>query len=193
MSKRNTEESTLQNSIDLRQVKLMPATRSDNPIIENLARIYAYDISQYFGHLPGWEMEDDGLYGVGIDYKRYWKAENSFPFLIRYKDELAGFAIIDKEVNDASCEFNMAQFFVLRTYKGKGIGKFIAYQCFDKFPGVWQVMVMPGNDGAYKFWSSVIKEYTKDNFREEIIPYKDNEKRILFIFSSSPLAINRSA
>ncbi len=165
-------------------VKLVPATLDNYPTLFNLARFYAYDISEFFGDEPGWEMEDDGLYGVGIDFKKYFIDKDSFPYFIRYKGELAGFAIVDKESIDPSANFNMAQFFVLRTYKRKGFGRQVAFQCFDKFKGTWEVMVLPGNEIAYNFWLSIIKEYTKNQFSEQILKNQKGENRITFKFSS---------
>lgn len=165
------------------QVKLIPATLNDLPIIKNLGRFYAYDISEYYGDEPGWEMEDDGLYGVGIDFEKYFSQNDCFPFLIRFKNELAGFAIVDKKGSDESIDFNMAQFFILRTYKRKGIGKYCAYLCFDQFPGTWEVMVMPGNEGAYPFWKSIIKDYTHNNFEEYTRTLTHGERNI-FKFTS---------
>lgn len=163
-------------------LKLVPATKNDYSTLFNLARFYSYDISEFFGDDPGWEMEDDGLYGVGVDYKKYFEDENAFPFLARYKGELAGFAIVDKDSIDPSADFNMAQFFILRIYKRKGLGKLIAFECFEKFKGTWEVHVMPKNETARHFWRSIIAEYTKNNFNEEILKNKNREERITFHF-----------
>lgn len=170
-------------------IKLVPVLMDQYSILYNLARFYAYDISEFFGDEQGWEMEDDGLYGVGVDYKKYFADKNSFPFFIRYKGELAGFAIVDKEALDSTIDFNMAQFFILRTYKRKGLGKFSAYQCFEKFKGSWEVMVLPGNEIAYQFWRSIINEYTHNNFTEEKAINKKGEERIVFRFSSAKLKV----
>lgn len=165
-------------------INLIQAAKTDYPILYNLARFYAYDISEFFGDEPGWEMEDDGLYGVGVDYKKYFEDSNSFPFLVRYKNELAGFAIIDKDSIDPSADFNMAQFFILRTYKRKGLGKQIAFQCFEKFKGSWEVHVMPKNETAHRFWRSIIHEFTSNNFSEKILKNKNDEERITFRFDT---------
>lgn len=165
-------------------ITLIPAVLADYPVIYNLARFYAYDISEFFGDQPGWEMENDGLYGVGVDYIQYFENKNAFPFLIRYKGELAGFAIVDKKGIDQSADFNMAQFFILRTYKRKGLGRYSAFQCFDKFKGTWEVMVLPGNETAYHFWRSIINEYTHNNFSERVLKNKNGEDRITFKFST---------
>jgi predicted acetyltransferase len=153
------------NPIDVSKIQLIPATLNDYAVVQNMGRFYAYDLSEYFGNEPGWEMPENGLYECN-DFKKYWETEHAFPFLVRYDNELAGFVIIDKKGSDATMDFNIAQFFILRKFKRRSLGRAVARQCFDKFCGTWEVMVMPGNEGAYHFWRSVIKAYTANNFTE---------------------------
>ncbi|ARB92827.1 GNAT family N-acetyltransferase [Legionella longbeachae] len=170
------------------KIELIPATLEDYPVVQNLGRFYVYDMSEYIGDEEGWEIPADGLYEC-IDFRKYWEDKNSFPFIIRYKKELAGFAIVDKIGSDAGVEFNMAQFFIARKFKNKGIGRYVAEQCFKKFSGEWEVMVLPGNEGAYQFWRSTIKQYSKNNFTEytrEIL-HLNNSKKNIFRFNSSIL------
>lgn len=172
-------------NINYNKIKLIPATLKDYPVIQNMGRFYVYDMSEYMGKEGGWEIPEDGLYEC-IDFKKYWEVENTYPFLIRYGDELAGFVIVDKKGSDSTIDFNMAQFFILRKYKSKGIGRYVAEQCFDKFRGVWEVMVMPGNEGAYRFWRSTIKNYFVNNFIEYTrnIPHFNNTQKNIFKFTS---------
>ena len=127
-----------------------------------MASYYAYDISEYMG----WEQQKDGTHSIGIDFIKYWKTENTFPIIVKYKVELFGFVIVDKDVCDKMNDYNIAQFFILRKFLRKGIGRYLAFQCFDKFPGKWEVFVMPGNEGAYRFWRNIINGYTNSKFKE---------------------------
>jgi ribosomal-protein-alanine N-acetyltransferase len=172
-------------NIEYDQIKLIPATIEDYPIIQNMGRFYVYDMSEYMANQAGWEIPKDGLYECK-DFKKYWQAESTFPFLIRYKAELAGFVIIDTKGSDEQIDFNMAQFFILRKFKNKGLGQFIACHCFDKFKGTWEVMVMPGNHGAYQFWKSVITKYTHVNFIEYTLNIKhfNDSRKNIFRFNS---------
>lgn len=140
----------MENKIDYEKIQLVPTTIENHPTIQNMGRFYVYDMSEYLGSEQGWEMPEDGLYEC-IDFKKYWDEKGSYPFLVRYENEIAGFAIIDKKGSDSTIDFNMAQFFILRKFKNKGIARHVAHLCFDKFPGVWEVMVIPGNEGAYRF------------------------------------------
>jgi predicted acetyltransferase/RimJ/RimL family protein N-acetyltransferase len=160
-----SDHTICKNQIDLNKIHLVPASLEDYLVIQNMGRFYVYDMSEYLGKEIGWEMPNNGLYEC-IDFKKYWEAENAFPFLIHYKNELAGFLIIDKKGSELTIDFNVAQFFILRKFKNKGVGRFVAHQCFNKFRGSWEVMVIPGNEGAYCFWKSIIKKYTANHFIE---------------------------
>lgn len=168
------------------KIKLIPAALKDYPVIQNMGLFYVYDMSEYLGDEDGWQIPEDGLYEC-IDFKKYWQTDDSFPFLVRHENELAGFVIIDKKGSEAEIDFNVAQFFILRKFKGKGIGRYVAYQCFDKFKGIWEVMVIPGNTGAYSFWKSIIKKYTADNFEEYTrnVTHLNNTKKNIFKFDSN--------
>lgn len=151
---------TLQH-IDYKQVTLIPATLDDYPTIQNMGRFYVYDMSEFMGDEEGWHIPENGLYEC-IDFKKYWQTNDAFPFLVRYKGELAGFVIVDKKGSDDKIDFNMAQFYIIRKFKGKGLGKCVAHHCFNTFKGTWEVMVMPHNTGAYQFWKKTITSYSNN-------------------------------
>src|SRR4051812_23432094 len=45
----------------LMTIDLCPTTASDEPALSRLAQLYAYDFSEF----RGWDVADDGLFGVG--------------------------------------------------------------------------------------------------------------------------------
>ncbi len=172
-------------NFNFEQVTLVPALLDDYPIIQNMGRFYVYDMSEYMRDEAGWQMPENGLYEC-IDFKKYWQTDDAFPFLIRYKGELAGFVIVDKKGSDDKIDYNMAQFYIIRKFKGKGLGKFVAYHCFDTFKGMWEVMVMPHNTGAYQFWKKTITSYTNNaaiEYTRQIKHFNNSEKNI-FCFKS---------
>lgn len=167
--------------ISIPPITLIPASLPDYPTLQNMMHFYVYDMSEYLG----WELPDDGLY-ERIDLKKYFDQKDNYPFLIRQGKELVGFVIIDKKGCDAEVDFNMAQFFILRKFKGQGIGQYVAHTCFTQFKGIWEVMVMPGNTGAYQFWKRCIKAYTGENFTEysRNIEHLGNSRKDIFRFKS---------
>lgn len=173
--------------MDLNEFKLIPATLAEHPIIQNLGRFYVYDMSEYVRD-EDWAIPADGLYEC-IDFKKYWLDSTAQPFLLRYHKELAGFVIIDNKGADPDTDFNMAQFFILRRFKGCGVGKYIAKQCFGMFKGKWEVMVIPNNSGAYQFWHNSIQEYTAGKFSETLqtVPHLNHSLKKIFRFNSSEI------
>lgn len=169
------------------EIRLIPATVADYPTIQNMARFYVYDMSEYMGCEEGWEIPSNGLYEC-IDFKHYFDKNNVYPFLIRKGKELAGFAIIDQNGSEPSINFNIAQFFIIRKFKGHGLGKEVAQRFFAQFRGLWEVMVLPNNSGAYHFWKHTIQDYTGNSFTEytQHIPHLDNAVMRIFRFTSIP-------
>lgn len=148
---------------------LLPASRIDYPIIQNLARFYAYDMSRYCGQaLAGWEFPDDGLYECQ-DFKKYFEKTNNYAFFIKINDELAGFVLIDQLEVLPEVNWNMGQFFIVAKFQRSGVGAKIAKQVFDRFQGEWSVGAIPQNTRAVEFWRKVIKEYTQDHFTESLM------------------------
>jgi predicted acetyltransferase len=145
---------------------LLPATIADYPVIQNMARFYAYDISRYCGQsFEGWEFPSDGLYKCR-DFKDYFEKKNNHAFLIKVNEELAGFALIDQLEVLPEVDWNMGQFFIVTKFQRTGIGAKIAKQIFDRFHGEWSVGAIPQNTRAVAFWRKVISEYTQNTFHE---------------------------
>ncbi|MCX7114450.1 MAG: GNAT family N-acetyltransferase [Gammaproteobacteria bacterium] len=169
----------VKSTIELSALRLVPASIDDCSVMQNMAAYYAYDVSEYMK----WKQENDGTANIGIDFSKYFQKDNTFPFMIKYHDELAGFVIVDDQVSDPSNDFSIAQFFILRKFTGCGIGRHIAFQCFDTFHGKWEVFVMPGNEGAYRFWRKIIRFYTRQQCKE-YTRVVNNFKRNIFEFKS---------
>jgi predicted acetyltransferase len=68
----------------------------------------------------------------------------------------------------------MAEFFVMRKYRRKGIGRSIAEQVFNLHQGQWEIYQKESNRPAQDFWKRIISEYTNGDFKERI----ENGKKI---------------
>ena len=55
--------------INFSDIKLIPATLDDYPIIQNTGRFYVYDMSEFLGFEEGWEIPSNGLFEC-IDFKK---------------------------------------------------------------------------------------------------------------------------
>jgi len=151
------------------KINIIPAARELIPVIQNMARFYAYDLSKSCGFyaLFDWSFPENGLYEA-LDVSKYWEP-NCYPFIIHANDELAGFALINKTGRLPETDWNMGEFFVVGKFQGKGVGKQVAFELFNKFPGQWEVMQMPPNVPAIKFWKKIIAEYSNNQYTETTV------------------------
>jgi predicted acetyltransferase len=140
-----------------------PATAVDEPVLRNLTQLYAYD----FAEIAGWDIPDSGRFpdeiidGCFADSGRH-------PFLLRVDGRLAGFAIVDTRSRLTGDEGvrDVAEFFVARPYRGRGVGAEAARALFDRFGGRWEVRQTAKNAAAIAFWRKVIGRYTGGRFEE---------------------------
>jgi ribosomal-protein-alanine N-acetyltransferase len=166
-------------------IELSPALLSDLPAMQAMASYYVYDMSEFLGSLPGWEFPETGTYECD-DLRPYFVDAGAHPFFIRVAGEIAGFALVNSAGTDSAVEFNMAQFFVLRKFKGRGVGRQAATTCFSMYPGLWEVLVIPGNVGAYAFWKQIVRSFTGGKFEESRrrVRHLSNSEQDVFRFSS---------
>lgn len=69
---------------------------------------------------------------------------------------------------------------MLQKCAGKGIGKSVAQQIFEMFPGNWLIHEMWNNYKAQAFWRSVVNAYTNGHYEE----YYDERRRPFQKFST---------
>jgi predicted acetyltransferase len=138
-------------------IELELVKKSNEKVLKNLLQLYLHNISAYF---PMPFNSESGVYDYDDISKYIEKDENSIAYFIKYEENIAGFILLDKIE-----EFNIVQeMFVMNNYKRTGIGKNAVKQLFNKYHGNWEIKSLPCSEQAEKFWVSVVKEYTKNNF-----------------------------
>jgi len=144
--------------VDDAGVNIVPASKADAPLLANLLELYLHDLSETFAVI---QLGPDGRFG----YPRlssYWsEPQVRFPFLIRARGKLVGFALAQRGspmIEDPEV-FDVAEFFVLRSERRSGIGVRAARLLWDRLPGRWIVRVSEGNLGGLPFWTRAIEHY----------------------------------
>jgi predicted acetyltransferase len=138
-------------------VEVIPATQDQEPILANLMELYAHDFSE-FHEL---ELGEDGRFGYS-SLPLYWSEPHRHPFLVRSNGKLAGFVLVQQGpgISGEHTVWDMAEFFVLRKYRKRGIGAKVATDIWTRFPGKWEVRVMQSNHAALPFWKQAISTFT---------------------------------
>jgi len=139
------------------------AKKGEASVLENLMQYYLHDLSEFAPIEP----DAEGHYRYPyLDH--FWEDGRRYPFLIREDNVLAGFALIQRDVDPATGEggMNLLEFFVLRRFRHGGVGRNAAFSLFDLFPGNWELRVMAANKIALPFWRDSLAVYTGNRFQE---------------------------
>jgi predicted acetyltransferase len=167
----------------LSRLLLIQAGPDHQAVLENLLELYIHDFSE----IVPVDVGEDGRFGYR-DLPLYWSETNHHAVLARLEDKLAGFALV-RQVPDAFGDgeaWDMAEFFVLRRYRHRGVGTALTESVWKQFPGAWQIRVRAENLSARHFWRSAIAKFTGspadsgDFFTEGVVWHR-------FTFQSPPL------
>jgi hypothetical protein len=66
-------------------------------------------------------------------------------------------------------EFSMAEFFIGRAWRRRGMGTQAVRLILDRFTGRWLITEHLRNDAAVKFWRHVVSAYTAGQYQERIV------------------------
>jgi predicted acetyltransferase len=149
-------------------VELVPLQPGQLPTLRNLMQLYLYDFSIFFCEGDYDDIGEDGLYDPGFRLERYVEQPGYRAYLARLDRKLAGFVLLSERTRYRPRGRIVDEFFVLRCYRGRGVGRRLAWLTFDTHQGYWEVAEIKNNTPAQAFWRRVIGEYTSDRY-EEII------------------------
>jgi predicted acetyltransferase len=165
----------------LPKIDLVPASPDQQPILANLLELYIHDFSE-FVTIP---LSPDGAFGYP-DLPLYWTTPGHHPFLLKVDGNWAGFVLVKQDATPSGqLTFDIAEFFVMRGYRRRGIGIEVAHQILHRFPGPWTVRVMQLNQAALPFWEHTITAFTGHAVEPSIIERNDHFL-LLYSFISPP-------
>lgn len=162
------------------QIEVIHAMPEQRPILANLLELYAHDFSEFYDL----ELGADGRFGYK-DLPMYWGGPDRHPFLVRVDGRLAGFVLAKRgsEVSGDEDVWDVAEFFIIRGYRRRGIGTEVAHEVWRRFPGHWEVRVMKRNNKAKEFWERAIAKFIGESVSPVSVE-KDGESWYLFSFES---------
>lgn len=161
-------------------VEVIPATRADETVLANLLELYAHDFSEF----SDIEIGDDGRFGYP-HLRLYWEEEDRRAFLIKSEGRLAGFAFVVRgsRVSGDASVWDVAEFFVLRGHRRRGVGQAAAHALWRAMRGGWEVRVMETNRAAAEFWARAVASFKGAAVRPSLVE-QDNVRWRVFSFES---------
>lgn len=144
-------------------VELAEASAAEAPVVERLLQLYQYDFSE----IEGGGVDRTGLYRH-ISLGGYWAKPGHHAFLVRVDGELAGLVLVKPgSITGRNPGGRIVdEFFVMRKYRRRGVGREVARRVLDTFPGRWELNQTANNVVAQAFWRGVLGEYTAGRFEE---------------------------
>ena len=156
------------------EVQLVEIKEQERKILENLFSYYIYDMTEYMK----WNPDHEGKFSYDpSQFDVYWELEDHIPYFIYAESELAGFVLVRRYPHDLST-YDVAQFFVLRKFKGQGVGKEALTKVVHILPGKWQIRVLLENSGALSFWKSAVSNIVGEKYSVS----KANDVDLLMFF-----------
>ena len=148
--------------IESNVVSLEVASPVDAKGLSELLEHYVSELSTVFAI----EADVDGRFRYDKLPLYLLQPDHRFAFFIRSGKDRIGFALATREsaTNDAPEHLDVAEFFVLPTHRGRGVGRQAAFLLWDRFPGPWVVRVFQANVPALPFWRKTVQSYTGGTF-----------------------------
>ena len=159
-------------------------TRDDRRWIESVYRDYLNDLAPAAtGIFPA--LGEIG-HRVPDQLMRWYADPNAQIMTILYGEQRAGFAMFTQRLRQsvgvgmaaavgadaspsASAEYSMAEFFIARPWRRRGIGAQAVRLLLDRFTGQWLITEHLLNAAAVKFWRRVVAVYTGSQYEEHIV------------------------
>ena len=146
------------------EIYLSEVKKEEKEILYRLLQYSLFEESEYDLN----EMTEEAIFEYKY-FDLYFTEENRYAFFIKEQetDKLLGFVMINKYMQKFEDGHSIAEYLVIPKYRRNKIGKKIAFEIFDKYPGNWEVKPSYNSEKAYLFWKNTIEEYTNNNCRFE--------------------------
>lgn len=129
------------------RVSVEHASESAKPVVRRLLELNAHDFSEFDGR----DVSEHGEFGYRyLDH--YWsEPEDRRALLIRCDNTIAGVALVRR-----GAPHEVAEFFILRKFRRRGVGLQAARDVLRTWLGEWETHEVPNNEGAVSFWRRAI-------------------------------------
>ncbi len=159
-------------------VTVTPATEADHAALRRLFQLYWHDLSELRGSMP----DRDGILVPGRFEERL-ATPGLVTHVVESGDRLAGFAMVRPHEG----RHLMAEFFVVRAVRRRGVGAAAARTVLARTPGPWSIPFQEENAGAARFWRALATEVATDVVEERRpVPEKPHIPPDVWLFLTVP-------
>jgi len=142
-------------NIDVRR-----AGAADRLVVRHMMELYQHDFSE----LDGTDLDEHGQYGY-YDLDCFWINAAYAAYVIQVDGKWAGFALTNDEVHVPGNTHGIVEFFIVRKYRRQGVGAHAARAILQRVPARWEIRVIAENDGARRFWQTLLTSAWPDRHR----------------------------
>lgn len=143
----------------------------DREWIESVYRDYLDDLSPLnTGVFSTTSLGEIG-YGTSDQLSRWFGDSSVNPLVIMRGTEPVGFAMVARGSASAGrppVDYRMAEFFVARTFRRRGVGRLAVELILNRFAGRWEITEYLRNPVAVSFWRRVVASYTQGRYQERV-------------------------
>lgn len=136
-------------------LELIATSPDEIELIRNLYQFYAYESSD-------WEQEDvevDGRFYIHDEHlARYWEEPQWSANLILADGFIAGFMLIERSELPGMDALELADLFILKKYRRRGIGRALAGEMLKQAEHAWLVRFYREDEAAVAFWAAVFAD-----------------------------------
>lgn len=176
-------------------IRLQLCSKENKYVVNNIYPLYLHDLSEVW-------LRETNKYGVFEEndtrtlmeqnkiFDIWWEHPNIlFPYLVTVDGLPAGFVFVASPPYTpcpAYINYFVNEFFLLRYYRGKGIGEEVMKQLLKLMPGHWELHTNASerNMRAISFWRKTLNACTKGQFTEEE-GVREEGKMLIFRFNNN--------
>jgi predicted acetyltransferase len=149
------------------KVEIVPVAASERDVLWRHLQFYIYDMTQFTG-----AQAEDGVFAYRHFSAYLQNGADRGAFWAKVGSEIAGFALVKL---DGDCR-EMAEFFILRRWRRRGVGHAFARQLMGRSPGPWKLRELANNTAAIAFWRGVLEGFAP--YTEAPLTHTDGLGRI---------------
>lgn len=138
-------------------VRIALAMDEQRDVVARLMQFYIYDFTELLAPEKVPHLNAAGAFDAYPRLDAYWSNPDHAAWMIYAGEQLAGFALLNNHSHvGRPVDFNMAEFFVARPFRRRGVARAAFHQLLRRHSGSWEVAIGAYNKPAQDFWPRAI-------------------------------------